>query len=118
MTGTPSAASASSKENEQPRTNVVRSSRQTSRRSVTRRPVRDGLGAEHAVRRQVRADVEVGAERGQVRVAGIGDPDQGAGLGVPVAVEQEVVGEGLRHDREVALQAAGGAADGVTGVGA
>jgi hypothetical protein len=69
--------------------------------------------APDAVARQVAADVDVLAERGQRRLAGVAHGQQRAGLGVALAVAQEIVRPVTRQDHDVALDVAIGQAAGV-----
>ena len=86
-------------------TKLTRSSRQNSRDVVR---LGDQLAVlPHAVARQVGADVEVVAERRHARVAGRRRADQRAGLGIELAEAQEIGGERLRQNGEIALHIAG-----------
>ena len=66
-----------------------------------------------AVARQVRADVQVGGQGRQARVAGLRHRQQGARLRVAAAVQLEVGGMGGRQDAHVALHVAVSPAGGV-----
>ena len=68
-----------------------------------------------AVARHIAADVDVGAKRGEHRVAGLGHREQRARLGVALAVAQKVLGVRARQDDDVALHMVAGEAAGVRG---
>jgi hypothetical protein len=87
----PSWISASSNENEQPSAKMTRSSRQWLRMSAGSSISLAVL--EHAVARHVGADVEVLAQRRQVRIARRADREQRAGLGIELAEAHEVGSE-------------------------
>ena len=59
-----------------------------------------------AITRQVRADVAAGSRSLRLRIARIGDLQQGTGLGVALAEAQEVEGKAFSHDRQVGLHVA------------
>ena len=71
--------------------------------------------AEYAVAGHVAAHVDVGAERGQRRIARRRYREQRAGFGIQLAEAQEIRGQRLRQDHHVALHAAGREARGVAG---
>ena len=100
----PPSTSASSKENEQPSTKATRSSRQWARMSVGSSI--SSPSPEHAVARQIGADVEIVGERRQPKIAGRRGRQQRAGLGVELAEPQEIAGEVARQDGEIALHVA------------
>ena len=67
----------------------------------------DQLAApEHAVARQIGADVEIVGERRQPEIAGRRGRQQRAGLGVELAEAQEIAGKVARENGEVALHEA------------
>ena len=67
------------------------------------RLVDDLATAEHAVTRQVGADIEILGQRGQARIAGCGGGQQRTGLRVELAEAQEIASDRIRQDREIAL---------------
>jgi hypothetical protein len=69
--------------------------------------------AEHAIARNIGADVEILAERGQPRIARRGHGEQRTGLRVALAEEPELIGVLLRQDADVSLHVAGRHARGV-----
>ncbi len=69
--------------------------------------------APDAIARQVAAQVEILAERGQQRAARLGHADQRAGRRVGAAVGGEIVGPGGRQDHQVALRVARRGAAGI-----
>ena len=101
----PSSISASSNENEQPSTKATRSSRQCARTSVGL--VHQLAVPEHAIARDVGADVEIVGERRQPPVAGRGRREQRARFRIELAEPQEVGRQRRRQDREIALHVAG-----------
>ena len=100
----PSAISASSNENEQPITKLTRSSRQNSRMSV--RLVDQLAVLPDPVARQIGADVEILAQCRHARIAGRRRAEQRAGLRIELAEAQEIGGQRLRQDGEIALHIA------------
>lgn len=56
-----------------------------------------------AVARQVGADVEIETQRGDVRIADVGHPDQRARLGIGLTEAQEIRRKILRQDGKIAL---------------
>src|SRR5262249_35489103 len=74
----------------------------------------DELAApEHAVARQVGADVKIISQGRQPKVAGRGGRQQRARLRIEVAEAQKMAGEILRQDREISLHVAGRDAGGL-----
>jgi len=60
-----------------------------------------------AIARQVGADVEIEPERGDLRIADVGDADQRAGFRIGLAEAEEIGGEIRRQGGEIALHVAG-----------
>ena len=71
---------------------------------MTSPDLRDALAvAPHAIAGNIGANVEIGAERRQMRIADFADADQRTGFRIGLAEAQEIVGVGGRQDDEIAL---------------
>ena len=114
--GMPSSSSASSNENEQPSTKVDEIVAPMLRH--VGRLVHDLAVAPDAVARHVGADVEIGAERGDVRAADVGHADDRARFRIELAEAVKGAGVFRRQDRQIALDEAGRDAGGGTDLAA